>query len=68
MIGFALLYTVDEFTKSAKVIGFQILAGSGVGLSFQNLLLAVQAEYSDRPHLIPQVRTSPSLRLYADLV
>ena len=37
------------------MIGYQILAGVGEGLVFQNVLLAVQAEYSDRPHLIPQV-------------
>lgn len=55
IVGFALLYTVTEFTSSAKVIGFQILGGFGIGLSFQNILLAVQAEYADRPHLIPQV-------------
>jgi hypothetical protein len=26
----------------------------GVGLAFQNALLAIQAEYSDRTHLVPQ--------------
>lgn len=49
------MYTITEYTSNAKVIGFQILGGFGIGLSFQNILLAVQAEYANRPHLIPQV-------------
>lgn len=53
-VGFGLLYTIDPFTPNARLIGFQILAGFGVGLAFQNPLLAIQVEYHDTPHLIPQ--------------
>ncbi|OCF41607.1 major facilitator superfamily transporter [Kwoniella heveanensis CBS 569] len=53
-VGFGLLYTIDAHTTGAKIIGYQILAGFGIGLSFQNVLLAVQAEYHDRPALLPQ--------------
>lgn len=54
IVGFALLYTVNEFTKNSKIIGFQILAGFGIGLPLNNILLAVQAEFCTRPYLIPQ--------------
>ena len=53
--GFGLLYTVTPDTPSAKLIGYQILSGVGIGFSFQNIMLAVQAEFHDRPHLMPQV-------------
>ncbi|OWZ62101.1 hypothetical protein AYX14_05669 [Cryptococcus neoformans] len=53
-VGFGLLYTIDVNTSNAKIIGYQILAGFGIGLSFQNILVAVQAEYHDRPSLLPQ--------------
>ena len=53
-IGLGLLYTINDQTANAKVIGFQILTGFGVGLCFQNGLLAIQAEYADRPDLLPQ--------------
>ncbi|WVR06017.1 hypothetical protein IAU60_003045 [Kwoniella sp. DSM 27419] len=53
-VGFGLLYTIDAHTANSKMIGYQILAGFGIGLSFQNVLLAVQAEYHDRPALLPQ--------------
>jgi hypothetical protein len=35
-IGGGLLYTVTQFTSTAKLVGYQILLGSGVGLAFQN--------------------------------
>jgi len=53
-VGLGLLYTINDQTANAKVIGFQILTGFGVGLCFQNGLLAIQAEYADRPDLLPQ--------------
>lgn len=53
IVGFALLYTVRVATPNAHIIGFQILAGFGVGLAFQNIILAVQAEYAKTPELIP---------------
>lgn len=53
-MGFGLLYTIGVHTSNAKIIGYQILAGFGIGLSFQNALVAVQAEFHDRPSLLPQ--------------
>lgn len=35
-IGGGLLYSIDQFTSTAKLVGYQILLGSGVGLAFQN--------------------------------
>ncbi|WWD17745.1 hypothetical protein CI109_102186 [Kwoniella shandongensis] len=55
-VGIGLLYTIKADTANAKIIGYQILAGFGIGLSFQNALLAVQAEYSDQPALLPQAQ------------
>lgn len=53
IVGFALLYTVKVSTPNAQIIGFQILAGFGIGLCFQNIILSVQAEYAKTPELIP---------------
>ncbi|KAG8782066.1 hypothetical protein FRC15_007600 [Serendipita sp. 397] len=49
-----LLYTVDVHTSNAKLIGYQIILGVGCGASFQNTLIAIQAEYAPQPELIPQ--------------
>lgn len=53
-VGFGLLFTIDQSTSNAKIIGYQLLAGFGIGLTFQNLIMSTQAEYATRPHLIPQ--------------
>ncbi|KAF7303157.1 Major facilitator transporter-like protein [Mycena kentingensis (nom. inval.)] len=47
-IGSGLLYTISPTTASAKIIGFQILAGIGTGLGMQNTLLAIQVEFRDK--------------------
>ncbi|ODN92812.1 major facilitator superfamily transporter [Cryptococcus wingfieldii CBS 7118] len=52
--GFGLLYTIDSSTSSSKIIGYQILAGFGIGLSFQMVFMAINAEYHERPALLPQ--------------
>ena len=52
--GTALLSTITAHTSNSKLIGFQILAGIGIGFSFQNILLSVQAEFADKPHRLPQ--------------
>ncbi|PVF92610.1 ABC transporter [Serendipita vermifera] len=49
-----LLYTADVHTSKAKLIGYQIIFGYGCGASFQNTLIAIQAEYDPQPALIPQ--------------
>ncbi|WVQ85241.1 hypothetical protein IAT38_007406 [Cryptococcus sp. DSM 104549] len=53
-VGFGLLYTITAETSSSRIIGYQVLAGFGIGLAFQMVFLAVQAEYHDRPALLPQ--------------
>ncbi|KAM0790108.1 hypothetical protein ACM66B_005435 [Microbotryomycetes sp. NB124-2] len=53
-VGAGLLYTVNETTDNAKIIGYQILAGVGVGTTMQNSLLAMQAEFKDTPRLLAQ--------------
>ncbi|KAK8866051.1 hypothetical protein IAR55_001202 [Kwoniella newhampshirensis] len=55
-VGLGLLYTLTAHTANSKIIGYQILAGFGIGLSFQQSLLAVQAEYADKPALLPQAQ------------
>ncbi|PVG01143.1 ABC transporter [Serendipita vermifera] len=49
-----LFYTIDAHTSNAKLIGYQIILGFGCGSSFQNTLIAIQAEYDSKPALIPQ--------------
>ena len=53
-VGFGLLSTIDAHTSSAKLYGYQFLGGFGIGLAFQNIILSVQAEFHDRPQLMPQ--------------
>ncbi|PVF94121.1 ABC transporter [Serendipita vermifera] len=53
-VGAGLLFTIDEFTSTPKLIGFQILFGTGLGVSGQMPVMAIQAEYADDPSLIPQ--------------
>lgn len=51
-VGFGLLYTITPDIANPKLIGFQILAGFGVGLSFQNPLLAIQGMFSSLAHTL----------------
>ncbi|KAK4685090.1 MFS transporter, DHA2 family, glioxin efflux transporter, partial [Tremellales sp. Uapishka_1] len=53
-VGFGLLYTINRNTSGPELIGYQILAGFGIGLSFQMVLIAIQAEFHERPYLLPQ--------------
>jgi EmrB/QacA subfamily drug resistance transporter len=59
-VGSGLLYSLDVHTSNAKIIGFQILAGIGVGLGMQNSLLAMQVEFRDTPALISQATSMGS--------
>ncbi|KAJ7119611.1 ABC transporter, partial [Mycena epipterygia] len=49
-----LLFSLDTTTSSAKIIGFQILAGVGTGMGMQNALLAIQVEFKDNVALLSQ--------------
>ncbi|KAJ7238817.1 transporter [Mycena haematopus] len=53
-IGSGLLYMLNTSSSSGKIIGFQIIAGIGVGMGMQNSMLALQVEFRDSPHLIAQ--------------
>ena len=52
-VGAGLLYTIDENTSLAKLIGFQLLFGLGVGFVMQNFGVALMADVPSRK-LIPQ--------------
>lgn len=41
-VGSGLLYTLDENTASASIIGYLALAGLGIGFALENALCAVQ--------------------------
>ncbi|KAF8309584.1 ABC transporter [Clavulina sp. PMI_390] len=64
-IGAGLMFTVDANTSNAKLIGYQVILGFGVGGAMQNSFLAIQAEYNHDESLIP--RTS-SLVTFTQLV
>ncbi|KZW04065.1 ABC transporter [Exidia glandulosa HHB12029] len=49
-----LLYTINETTPNARVIGYQIILGVGVGGALQNVVIAIQAEYAHAEHMVPQ--------------
>ncbi|KAK7018188.1 major facilitator transporter-like protein [Favolaschia claudopus] len=59
-IGSGLLYTLNTNSSSAKIIGFQILAGIGTGMGMQNSLLAIQVEFRDAPRLLGQATSMGS--------
>ncbi|KAI5476421.1 MFS transporter, partial [Pseudohyphozyma bogoriensis] len=52
-IGAGLLYTITEFDSSAKLTGFQIIIGAGLGTVMQNTIIAVQADLEDEKD-VPQ--------------
>lgn len=53
-IGAGLLYTITPDTSDAKIIGYQILCGVGVGTAMQNSLFAMQAAFRTDMRLIGQ--------------
>jgi len=53
-VGGGLLYTLDAHSSNAKLIGFQIIYGIGIGGAMQNTIIAIQAEYADDEAMIPQ--------------
>ncbi|GAA6021533.1 hypothetical protein JCM11491_006474 [Sporobolomyces phaffii] len=52
-IGGGLLYTIDEHSSFARLCGYQILLGVGIGSILQNTLIAIQADCDDEED-IPQ--------------
>ncbi|KAJ7737380.1 ABC transporter [Mycena metata] len=59
-IGSGLLYTLNETTSSAKLVGFQILSGVGIGLGMQNALLSIQVEFRNAPKILGQATSMAS--------
>ncbi|GAA5961653.1 hypothetical protein JCM3765_000464 [Sporobolomyces pararoseus] len=59
-IGAGLLYTVSPTTSNANIIGYQILAGVGLGTALQQGLFAMQAEFRDNPRLVGQATGAAS--------
>jgi len=59
-VGSGLLFTLSVTTSSAKIIGYQILAGIGTGMGMQNALLAMQVEFKETPRLIGQATSMAS--------
>jgi len=53
-VGAGLLYTINADTSNAKLIGYQIITGFGIGNTFQAPIVAVQSEFADRPGFISQ--------------
>ncbi|KAF9003888.1 ABC transporter [Cyathus striatus] len=51
---FGLLFTVSETTSFARIAGFQILVGAGLGTAIQNMIIVAQAEFVDNEALVPQ--------------
>ncbi|KAJ6530991.1 ABC transporter [Mycena vulgaris] len=59
-VGSGLLYSLNANTTSAKLVGFQILAGVGTGMGMQNALLSIQVEFKDHPKLLGQATSMAS--------
>ncbi|WVQ64171.1 uncharacterized protein L199_002333 [Kwoniella botswanensis] len=54
-ISSGLLTTLKKDTSVAKVVGFMITGGTGLGLVMNVMVVLVQAKFLKEPHLIPHV-------------
>ncbi|OCF72452.1 hypothetical protein I204_06831 [Kwoniella mangroviensis CBS 8886] len=54
-ISSGLLTTLKKDTSVAKVVGFMIIGGTGLGLVMNVMVVLVQAKFLKEPHLIPHV-------------
>jgi hypothetical protein len=52
-----LFYTFSPQTSTAKIIGYQIIAGVGVGAVLNIMIVIIQADYTTRPGLEPHATT-----------
>ncbi|KAH9815249.1 major facilitator superfamily domain-containing protein [Melampsora americana] len=62
-VGSGLLHTLDEFSNDGKLIGFQIIIGTGIGLVLQNVIVAIQANVREED--VPQ---ATSMVTFAQLI
>ena len=56
-LGSALVFwdlATHEIPNSKTLYAFQVLLGLGIGGALQNTIIAIQAEYADRPDMVPQ--------------
>ncbi|KAG9038717.1 hypothetical protein FRB95_000307 [Tulasnella sp. JGI-2019a] len=49
-----IVWTLVSHPSAKNLLGFEVLAGFGIGCAIQNTLVAIQAEYYDEPQKIPQ--------------
>ncbi|KAG6864637.1 hypothetical protein C0991_008143, partial [Blastosporella zonata] len=54
-VGFGLLFTTNLDSTTARLLGYQILVGVGLGAAVQNTLVVAQAEYVNEEALVPLV-------------
>ncbi|KAJ7613874.1 ABC transporter [Mycena polygramma] len=59
-LGSGLLYSLEVDTPEARLVGFQILAGIGIGLGLQNSLLVLSVEFKDDLKLVGQAMSMAS--------
>jgi MFS family permease len=55
MVAAGLLFTIRPSTSFAKIIGYEILMGVGIGQFFQLGMLAAQAEFATKPYMMGKV-------------
>jgi hypothetical protein len=53
-----LFYTLSPETSTTKIIGYQIIAGVGVGAVLNIVIVIVQADYATRSGLEPHATTA----------
>ncbi|KAF7293587.1 ABC transporter [Mycena indigotica] len=51
-LGSGLLYTLNEFSSTGRIIGFQLILGIGLGVALQNTMVVVQAEFATEEALL----------------
>ncbi|KAJ7613865.1 hypothetical protein DFH06DRAFT_919379, partial [Mycena polygramma] len=59
-LGSGLLYTLTDASPLGHIIGFQILAGIGIGMGMQNALLSLQVEFRAAPRMLAQANAMGS--------
>ncbi|KAJ3513191.1 hypothetical protein NLJ89_g3086 [Agrocybe chaxingu] len=60
-IAFGLLFTADQDLSFARIAGYQVLAGVGLGSATQNVVVVVQGHFAERPNLVPQATAAVTI-------
>lgn len=53
-VGGGLLYTINEHSSFARLAGYQIILGLGIGCVLQNTIISVQADCEDEKQIPPK--------------